>query len=149
MNIEEAIKQKEFKSDAHRAYINLIYTSNFLAYKQSKYLKTYKLTVQQYNILRILRGQFPNAATINTLMERMLDKNSNASRIVERLKMKGLVSRVQCEEDRRVVHVKITNIGLSLLKRIDKEMIMSKNPFEQLNNKEINQLNELLNKIRS
>ena len=82
MRIEDAIKQKSFKSDQHRAYINLLYTANYLSGKQAHFFKQYDLTPQQFNVLRILKGQLPGAASVNLIIERMLDKSSNASRLV-------------------------------------------------------------------
>jgi len=100
----------------------------------------------QFNILRILRGQHPQPATINLLIERMLDKTSNASRLVDKLEAKGLVTRKQCPNDRRTVDVMITAAGLNLLLQMDKEDI-----YQSLNNltgQEAEQLNLLLDKIR-
>ena len=100
----------------------------------------------QFNILRILRGQHPQPATINLLIERMLDKTSNASRLVDKLEAKGLVTRNQCPNDRRTVDVMITAAGLNLLLQMDKEDI-----YQSLNNltdQEAEQLNLLLDKIR-
>lgn len=148
MRIEDAIKQKSFKSDQHRAYINLLYTANYLSGKQAHFFKQYDLTPQQFNVLRILKGQLPGAASVNLIIERMLDKSSNASRLVDKLKLKGLVSRVQCKSDRRSVNVKITPKGLELLQEIDDSQGLEVEQMNNLTNEEVNVLNELLNKIR-
>jgi len=148
MKIEDAIKSK-FNNVHQKALVNLFYTSSMLELKHRQYFKEYDLTPAQFNILRILRGQYPSPATVNLLIERMLDKNSNASRIVEKLKTKKLVERVQNEEDRRAVNVLITQKGLDLLTEIDNEEKKMQLGINTLSDEEAHQLNELLNKIRS
>jgi len=100
----------------------------------------------QFNLLRILRGQYPKPATINLLIERMLDKTSNASRLVDKLEAKNLVTRKQCPNDRRTVDVLITQAGLDLLSRMDEEDIYQ--AINNLTEPEARQLNLLLDKIR-
>ena len=90
MKIEEEIKQKKFKSEYQKMYINLVYTANWMNTQQMRMFKEYGLSIQQYNILRILRGQVPNAVNLGLIQDRMLDKNSNASRLIEKLKTKKL-----------------------------------------------------------
>ena len=120
MSIETDIKQSTpFKSSYHRVIVNLIYTTNWLADSQTQLLKPFKLTIQQYNVLRILRGQFPNPIKVSDITERMLDKMSNASRLVDKLVIKKLVLRTECPSDRRAVDVVITEKGLELLKQLD------------------------------
>ncbi|AQG79866.1 MarR family winged helix-turn-helix transcriptional regulator [Spirosoma montaniterrae] len=120
MSIEADIKQTiPFKSPYHRVMVNLIYTSNWVADSQTRMLKPFGLTLQQYNVLRILRGQFPNPVKVSDITERMLDKMSNASRLVDKLVAKKLVLRTECPSDRRAVDVVITDAGLALLKRLD------------------------------
>ena len=118
MKLEEEIGQKIFKNEIQKMMINIMYTSNWLQNILSDNLKDFDITPQQFNVLRILRGQHPNPARMHLLQERMLDKMSNASRLVERLRKKGLVLRKICRNDRRAVDVKITDSGLALLKRI-------------------------------
>ena len=113
MKIEEEIKQRSFKDVYHKVYINLIFTSGWLQEQQATIFKKYGLTLPQFNILRILRGQHPKPATLNLLIERMLDKTSNASRIVDKLEAKELVTRHQCPNDRRTVDIIITDKGLN------------------------------------
>lgn len=146
--IEDDIKQDKFKNHFSKAIINLIYTSNHLGQMMQHLFKPHQLTNPQYNILRILRGQHPKAATVNLLIERMLDKSSNASRIVDRLETKGLVTRQQCKDDRRAVDVSITEEGLELLKVIDDEMIVWEDKISNLTEDEASQLNNLLDKMR-
>jgi DNA-binding MarR family transcriptional regulator len=111
-------------------------------------LDEYDLTPQQFNLLRILRGQYPKPASITLLKERMLDKMSDASRLVERLLAKGLVERKICPEDRRKVDVVITKKGLKLLEKIDKTDNEMDNYLKNLSEVEAKKLNELLDKLR-
>lgn len=120
MSIETDIKQTApFQSPYHRVMVNLMYTSNWVADSQMRVLKPFGLTLQQYNVLRILRGQHPNPVKVSDITERMLDKMSNASRLVDKLVAKKLVLRTECPSDRRAVDVVITDQGLALLKRLD------------------------------
>lgn len=120
MSIETDIKQTTpFKTPYHRVLVNLIYTSNWVADSQMRLLKPFGLTLQQYNVLRILRGQYPNPVKVSDITERMLDKMSNASRLVDKLVAKQLVLRTECPSDRRAVDVVITDPGMALLKRLD------------------------------
>lgn len=149
MNIENEIVQKQFKSEYHKLIVNMIYTSNALMAKQAQVLKDNDITTQQYNLLRILRGQYPNSATINLLKERMLDKMSDASRLVEKLRLKGLAKRVQSRKDRREANVSITEKGLELLNNLDPLMNKFEDELSQnLNLEEAKQLNFLLDKLR-
>lgn len=149
MRLEDELKQKEFKSINNKVILNVLYTYNMLDYKYKLFFKDYGLTSQQFNILRILRGQYPNPSTINLLKERMLDKMSDASRIVERLRLKGLVLRKICPGDRRAVDIMITPQGLDLLKVIDEPIVQFENSLSPLTVEEAEQLNNLLDKFRS
>jgi DNA-binding MarR family transcriptional regulator len=149
MKIEEEIKQTAFKTEYHKAYINMLYTANWLEQAQSSLFKPFGVTLPQYNVLRILRGQYPKPATVSLLIERMLDKTSNASRIVDKLEVKGLVTRKQCPGDRRTVDVLITNEGLALLKEMDELDGGSKTGIQNLTATEAAELNRLLDKIRN
>jgi DNA-binding MarR family transcriptional regulator len=148
MKIEEAIQQKNFKSEYQKAAINIIFTSSWLNLKHSKVFKEHGITPAQFNVLRILRGKHPEPATVNYVIERMLDKSSNASRIVEKLRIKKLVDRVQCAEDRRAVNVLITKKGLDLLSKIDAQEDQLAVGIGKLSESEAKTLNELLNKLR-
>ncbi|MFT5904365.1 MAG: DNA-binding MarR family transcriptional regulator [Flammeovirgaceae bacterium] len=150
MKIEEAIQQKRFKSEFEKLVVNIIYTSRWLEYEEGKLFRKYYVTLPQYNLLRILRGQYPEAASVNLLIERMLDKSSNASRIVETLRKKGLVDRKECKADRRKVDVIINEKGLEVLEAASNEMnILHKDHKKALTTKEAEQLNNLLDKLRS
>lgn len=148
MKLEDEILQKHFRNEYHKATVNVIYSYNWLVDCQVKLFKPYGITMQQYNILRILRGQYPKPATIKLIKERMLDKMSDASRIVEKLRVKGLVDRTICSNDRRNVDVCITDKGLKLLSQVDKHDEEVDAKLSTLNNEEIAQLNVLLDKLR-
>ncbi len=148
MGLEEDIKQKKFKSVYQKAGINLTYTTSFMMNRNMRLLKKFGLTLPQFNILRILRGQYPQATTVNDLIDRMLDKSSNASRIVEKLRSKKLVERKVCENDRRAVDVSITKVGLDLLAKIDAVEHEFYFGESTLTEAEAQLLNELLDKGR-
>ncbi len=149
MKLEEEIVQKKFRSEQQKAVINILYTSNWLNTTHNGLMKGYGITIQQFNILRILRGQHPKPATIRLLTERMLDKMSNASRLVEKLRQKDLVERVICDHDRRQVNVSITDKGLHLLSDIDVEIQhMEKNFIGNITEEEAEELNRILDKFR-
>ena len=148
MEIEKAIVQSKFKSPLEKAVVNIIYTSNWLNSKEASSLKPFGVTLQQYNILRILRGQHPNPATITLLTERMLDKMSNASRLVDKLQAKGLVDRKTCPSDRRQANVLINDAGLSRLLEMDRVMMASNDNLGNITDQELEQLSNLLDKLR-
>lgn len=149
MNIETAIQQKSFRSEYEKLLVNLLYTSGWLQAHQVRYFKRYDLSPEQYNVLRILRGQYPKAISVTLVQERMLDKMSNASRLVEKLKSKELLSRTTCSKDRRQVDVKITDKGLELLARIDKERKDITAFSATIKMSEAKTLNQLLDKLRT
>lgn len=147
-NIEKLIAQKAFTSEYTKGLVSLVFVGNWIVSRNQLFFKKFDITMQQYNILRILRGQHPKAASINMLKERMLDKMSDVSRLVERLRKADLVERKSCELDRRAVDVKITARGLQLLKEIDDEIgALEENIKHALNEKEVQQLNKLLDKL--
>ncbi len=148
MTLEKEIFQEKFKSSKHKAILNIFYTYNWLYEKHVRELKPYDLTVQQFNILRILRGQFPKPASIKLLKQRMIDKMSDVSRLVEKLRVKGLVERSTCSNDRRNVDVKITEEGLELLSKFDLIDDALQNSITNLSEPEIENLNHLLDKLR-
>lgn len=149
MHLEDEIKQRRFKDEHEKALINLIYTNNQLINQMNSFFKDYDLTRQQYNVLRILRGQKGNAVTVNLIKERMLDKMSDASRIIQRLKVKDLVECHQDKDDRRALAVVISQKGLKLLEHIDEASNNFKEITQNLNEDEAQQLNMLLDKMRS
>lgn len=150
MKIEDAIKQtKPFSSEFQKVIVNLVYTTSWWNQIATRLLRPFGISQEQYNILRILRGMTGCPATIKTLTERMLDNNSNASRLVEKLKQKGLVERLECPMDRRRVDITITEKGLKLLD--ETAVLMEGNirsNFMNISEEEARQLNELLDKMR-
>lgn len=146
--IEEEIQSTKFRNVHHKAALNILFTANWIHYHNMNVFKKYDITGQQYNALRILRGQHPEPCTILMIKERMLDKVSDVSRIVERLRQAGYVERVLCESDRRAVDVKISKKGLDLLKRMEKEEESMDGVMKNLSNGEAKQLNQLLDKLR-
>jgi len=149
MILEKEIQQvKPFRNNYHKAAVNLVFTGKWMIQFHSDVFKQYNLTIQQYNILRILRGRNPSAATVKLIRERMLDRMSDASRIVEVLRKKKLVERNICGEDRRKMDVVITQKGLELLEEIEKENERMDKYLSALNEEEIVHLNDLLDKVR-
>lgn len=149
-SIEADIKQTTpFRSPYVRAIVNLMFTNNWVVDGQTRLLKPFGLTLQQYNVLRILRGQTPNPVKVSDITERMLDKMSNASRLVDKLVLKKLVLRTECPSDRRAVDVVITEAGLALLKKIDVELAeWDKQQHRKLTEEEASHLSHLLDRIR-
>ncbi|WP_400191823.1 MarR family winged helix-turn-helix transcriptional regulator [Hymenobacter sp. B81] len=148
MKIEDEIQQRTFKDPYQKAYINVVYTAGWLGQRQACAFRPFDLTLPQYNVLRILRGRHPEPATVNLLIERMLDKTSNASRIVDKLEAKGLVTRKTCPSNRRAVDIRITDAGLELLGRMDEFASPAHLGLHNLTPEEATQLSDLLDKIR-
>jgi DNA-binding MarR family transcriptional regulator len=148
MSIETDIKQKKFRSPYQRLVLNLIYTSNWLGHKQIEMFREHELTPEQYNVLRILRGQYPNPIKVSDISERMLDKNSNTSRLIDKLLLKELVKRTSCPSDRRAVDVVINEKGLELLKLLDPKVEEWEESLDTITHEEANAVNALLDKLR-
>lgn len=148
MKIEDAIKQSKFKNEHQKVAINIFYTHGWLNSIHLSMFKKHGISPQQYNILRILRGQYPKPVTVNLLIERMLDKNSNASRLVEKLRLKNYAERTICKEDRRAVNVTITQKGLDLLKTLDSVDDDLQKKLGNISISEAKKLNSLLDKLR-
>ena len=148
-DIGEEIKQKKFNSAIEKAVINMVFTTNWLNLRNSQLFKKYGISLQQFNVLRILRGQHPTPVTINLISDRMLDKSSNASRLVDKLVLKELVERKECPNDRRAVDILITDKGLEVLSKLDVVIKDFHKELEKnITKEEAEKLNELLNKIR-
>jgi DNA-binding MarR family transcriptional regulator len=120
MKIEDEIKQQRFVSANQKAVINLLYTTNWLLAKQKDVFKSYNVTLQQFNIMRILRGQHPKSISATEIKARMLDKNSDVSRLLDRMIAKGLVVKKTSFSDKRAADVNLTEDGLQLLAEMDK-----------------------------
>jgi DNA-binding MarR family transcriptional regulator len=148
MKIEEEIKQSKFKSPFQKVAINLQFTANWLVTNNNNFFKDFGITMQQFNILRILRGQHPNSISAAEIKLRMIDRNSDVSRLLDRLIDKNLASKTQCESDKRATDVKITPSGLKLLSKIDVRLDEIDSKIMSLTSKEANQLSDLLDKCR-
>ena len=149
MGISEDLKQSKFPSEASKAVVNAIYTGNWIVQQQQELLKPFGLTVQQYNVLRILRGQQGNPMTVLAITERMLDKMSNASRLVDKLVEKKLVLRRECPQDRRAVDVLILPAGLDLLTQVDQVQNDWGKHFDTLGVKRLEEMNQILDEFRT
>lgn len=148
-SIEDAIQQSKFSSPDHRAQVNVIYTASWLNQLTGQALKPTGLSLQQFNILRILRGRGDEPSTIKLLTERMLDKMSNASRLVDKLKDKGYVERQECPTDRRRVDIHITELGLKIIGEASAAVEARRlHAFSSLTDEESIQLSFLLDKLR-
>ena len=148
MSIEKEIQQSKFRSAYQKASINLIYTLGWMRDKTKCFFESEDITPQQFNILRILRGSFPQPLSTLQIRERMLEKMSDTSRIVDRLITKGLVKKVTCKSDRRLVDVIITDKGKKLLERLDLKQNEMDNVLGNLTEQEAQMLSALLDKIR-
>jgi DNA-binding MarR family transcriptional regulator len=147
MGIEKDINQRQFKSEHQKAIVNLIYTYNWTTEKLKNIFDREDVTMQQFNILRILRGSDKPISTLE-IRERMLDKMSDTSRIVDRLVLKGLAKKTRCEGDRRLVDVTISEKGKELLLQLDKFEMDIENIASALTKEEAAMFNKLLDKIR-
>jgi len=150
VSIENDIKQAKFSSPFHRLGVNLLFTSAWLENEHRQFLKPYGITLPQFNVLRILRGQKGNPISVLGVCERMIDKSSNASRLIDKLIERDLVKRTICAQDRRQVDVVITEKGLSLMKETDSlttemDRLLSK----VLSSEQASQISSLLDEIRN
>src|SRR6476660_6745452 len=118
MKLEEEIKQRKFNTEHEKLYVNVLFTAGYFESLAIQRFKVYGISLQQYNVLRILRGSNPKALMLADIASRMIDKNSNATRLVEKLRLKGFVEREICQNNRRQVDIHITQKGLDLLEEI-------------------------------
>ena len=149
MRIEEAIQQKKIDDPYSKAIINLLYTNSYIVSHQSRFFKRHGISAEQYNVLRILRGQHPEPISVSSIQERMLNKMSNASRLVEKLTQKGLANRAECPSDRRQVDVTVSSEGLSLRGTLEEGVMALNREILHLNSEELERLSNLLDKARS
>ena len=147
MRIEDEIKQQKFRNAQQKAIINLLYTSSWLQSKHQEFFKPFNITAQQFNILRILKGQLPASTSATEIKSRMLDKNSDVSRLLDRLVVKQLITRRVCEQDKRSADVCLTEAGINLLQEIDKKQLQL-DTFLLLNDDDARLLSDILDKIR-
>ncbi|MEH6406250.1 MAG: MarR family transcriptional regulator [Leeuwenhoekiella sp.] len=150
MEIEKVIKNSVPMNLPVKTVINLMYTTRVLEEAMATTLKEFDLTTQQFNVLRILRGQKGNPASLSCIQERMVDKNSNTTRLVDKLIVKSFAERRICPHNRRQVEIIITEQGLTLLKKLDPVTeSLNKELLHNLSDAELEQLNNLLNKLRN
>ena len=148
MQLEKEIHQKRFRNEWQKSVVNIIFTNSWLSTQVKEHLSPFGITPQQYNVLRILKGQHPKAISTSVIRERMLDKMSDVSRMIDRLVQKELVVRTICETDRRLVDLVISQKGMELLLEIEKQIQDMDGIVKNLSEEEARQLNFLLDKIR-
>lgn len=148
MRLEDEIKQKKFNNEHEKLVVNLIFTSNWLSCLQQRFFKPFGITPQQYNVLRILKGQSPNPASVGMVQERMLDRSSNITRLVDKLIEKKLVSRCENPTNRRMQELRISDKGIEFLEKIATSGTQIYNQFEVLSATEASQFNEMLDRLR-
>jgi DNA-binding MarR family transcriptional regulator len=148
MSLEQDIKQEKFYNEFEKAAVNILFTASWLYNINSSRLKPHAITPEQYNVLRILRGSHPKALMLADVTCRMIDKSSNATRLVEKLRQKGLLKREICENNRRQVDISISEIGLGVLKKIDVEAETWLDTLKVISKVEAQELNRILDKLR-
>jgi len=149
VKIEEEIKQPKFKNEYQKAHINVLFTAAWLSQQTTQQLKPFNISWQQFNILRILRGMYPKPVTVKLLTERMIDKMSNASRLVEKLKQKGYVERKACPDDRRRVDIVITEQGMKVINEASAVVDQAlRENMQSITTEEAMALNTILDKMR-
>ncbi len=149
MGFDEEIKQTKKISEYQKGIANLVLTYNHVVNQLEDFIGEYDLTLPQYNILRILRGQYPAPSTNNLIKERIIHRNSDVTRIIDRLISKGLVERSGCCDDRRKVDILISEEGLRILNEIDSRIEVVENLLSGLDQREVAAFNNLLDKIRT
>lgn len=149
MKLEEEIKQsKPFKNELQKLILNINFTSSWLNTMASEMLKPFDITAPQYNVLRILKGRHPETYCNQEITARMIDKNSNATRIVDKLILKGFVKRSENPSDRRAVEIIITQKGLDLLQDIEQSSFGNTDKFMHLEESKAKLMNEWLDQLR-
>lgn len=149
MSLEDDIQQDKFESDHHKMAVNILFTGSWLHNLDSLRFKPFDVTPEQYNVLRILRGSHPKPLMLSEVTSRMIDKNSNATRLVEKLRQKGLLKREICASNRRQVDIFITDKGLILLQKIDKTADDWMKTLRGVTRQEAQELNRILDKLRA
>lgn len=148
MSIEKEINQPKFLNEFHKASVNLMFTSQWLRHQVQLKVQPFGITMQQFNALRILRGQAGRGITTSEIRDRLIDRNSDASRLVDRLVKMGLAKRDTHQDDRRLVSVTISEKGMELLSEIDRLQMSFDGMLANLTTQEAEELNRLLDKLR-
>jgi DNA-binding MarR family transcriptional regulator len=148
MKLEDEIKQSKFNSPQQKVLVNIIFTANWVNARLSDIIKSHQITLQQYNVLRILRGKYPKSANPGEIKAVMLDKNPDLTRLCDRMCTQGLIGRSIDEVNRRKMNICITDKGLKVLEQIDPEIQKIENSMVHLQDSESGQLSDLLDKMR-
>lgn len=148
MSLENDIQQEKFEGEHHKMAVNILFTGSWLHNLNTLRFKPFDITPEQYNVLRILRGSHPKQLMLAEIASRMIDKSSNATRLVEKLRQKGLVKREICESNRRQVDIIITDKGFALLSKIDKTTDDWMKNLKNVTKQEAQELNRILDKLR-
>lgn len=148
MRIEEAVQQRAFRNEYEKLAVNLIYTSHHFGIRTEQALQPHDVSPEQFNVLRILKGKHPEPMAIKDIQSRMLNPMSNTSRLVEKLRSKGLVERVVCPSDRRAVDITLSADGLERLEELNQAVRATHRLYHTLSETEAAQLNDLLDRLR-
>ena len=148
MGLEQDLKQERFDNIYEKMVVNILFTGSWLSNLNASRLKPFGLTPEQYNVLRILRGSHPKPMMLADITSRMIDRNSNATRLVEKLKSKAFVNREICETNRRQVDISITEAGLEVLTKIDEGLDDWLQNLKTVPQSEVEALNTTLDKLR-
>jgi len=148
MRLEEEIHTSKFVSEVQKAAINLLFTSHWLHTKINSYLKPFGFTHEQFNVMRILKGKHPEKMCVKNIGMRMIEKNSNVPRILDRLEKKGWIVRQQSVEDRRETETSLTSLGIEMLAKASKNIAFHQSSMMKLDEKTALELNTILEKIR-
>jgi DNA-binding MarR family transcriptional regulator len=147
MDIGQELKSS-FSSEIQKAHVNILFSAAWLRSRLLRLTKSFGLTPEQYNVLRILRGSYPNSLCVKNITGRMIDRNSNTTRIIDKLERKNLAKRVPSKMDRRELEIYITEEGLTLLTAIDNQFTVHDPNGSGLSDKEAALLSNLLDKMR-
>jgi DNA-binding MarR family transcriptional regulator len=148
MSLENDLQQEKFANEYNKAAVNILFTSSWLYNINAARLKPYDITPEQYNVLRILRGSHPRPIMLADITARMIDKSSNATRLVEKLRQKNLLKREICEDNRRQVDISITDKGLNVLKKVYAAETEWLTTLKNITKAEATELNRILDKLR-
>lgn len=148
MKIEDQIKVNRFKNEWHKATVNILFTNNWLTNELESRANRKDITLQQFNVLRILRGKYPYAVSNSMVKSRMINNTPDISRLVDRMVLKGLVNRTKNDIDKRSVDLVITEKGMQLLNDLEEDMMLGDILYKNISEEEVLQLSELLDKLR-
>jgi DNA-binding MarR family transcriptional regulator len=148
MKLQEALKTDRFRNEQHKATLNVLYTAYWFKSHLNVVFKEYGITEEQFNVMRILRGKHPEQMCVRDIASRMLEKNSNVPRIVDRLVTKDMVKRENSREDKRETLISLTAKGIAQLEKVSKEVETKTNEIINLSSEEADQLHNLLEKLR-